>query len=209
MFTGIIQVTGRLARREPRGAGARLTIAAARPLARLALGESIAVNGACLTVVARRSTRFTVDVSPETLRRTTLGALVSGARVNLERALRIGDRLGGHFVQGHVDGVGRLRTIRPDADWQLYEFEAPRSLARYLVESGPRLTAAFFAGSLVDRLVIFQSSLVLGDRAPRAFKLAPRGFESSLMGRRIIDQRRFGPDSMTVYAFRDVPCSPD
>lgn len=136
MFTGIIEVTGRLARREPRGAGARLTIATARPLARLALGESIAVNGACLTVVARRGTRFVVDVSPETLRRTTIGALEPGARLNLERALRIGDRLGGHFVQGHVDGVGRLRTIRPDADWHLYEFEAPRSLARYLVEKG-------------------------------------------------------------------------
>ena len=94
------------------------------------------MNGACLTVVARRGTRFVVDVSPETLRRTTLGRLEPGARVNLERALRVGDRLGGHFVQGHVDGVGRLRTIRPDADWNLYEFEAPRSLARYLIEKG-------------------------------------------------------------------------
>jgi riboflavin synthase len=136
LFTGIIEATGRLARRESRGAGARLTIATARPLARLALGESVAVNGACLTVVARRGTRFAVDVSPETLRRTTLGALEPGGRVNLERALRVGDRLGGHFVQGHVDGVGRLRTIRPDADWQLYEFQAPRSVVPYLVEKG-------------------------------------------------------------------------
>jgi riboflavin synthase len=94
------------------------------------------VNGACLTVVARRGTRFVVDVSPETLRRTTLGALEPRARLNLERALRAGDRLGGHFVQGHVDGVGRLRTIRPDADWRLYQFEAPRSIASYLVEKG-------------------------------------------------------------------------
>jgi len=94
------------------------------------------VNGACLTVVGRRGARFAVDVSPETLRRTTLGALEPGARVNLERALRVGDRLGGHFVQGHVDGVGRLRTIRPDADWHLYEFEAPAGLAPYLVEKG-------------------------------------------------------------------------
>ena len=94
------------------------------------------MNGACLTVVARRGTRFVVDVSPETLRRTTLGALEPGARVNLERALRVGDRLGSHFVQGHVDGVGRLQAIRPDADWTLYEFETPRSLAPYLVEKG-------------------------------------------------------------------------
>ena len=94
------------------------------------------MNGACLTVVARRGARLAVDVSPESLRRTTLGALRPGARVNLERALRVGDRLGGHFVQGHVDGVGHLRAIRPDADWTLYRFEAPRPLAPYLVEKG-------------------------------------------------------------------------
>jgi len=84
-----------------------------------------------------------------------------------------------------------------------------REIRSVLVESGPRLTAALLGESLVDRLVIFQSSLVLGQRAPRAFELAPPGFESSLMARRVVDQRRFGPDLMTAYAFRDVPCSPD
>ena len=136
MFTGIIQATGRVERRGTSGSGARLTIATPRPLPRLALGESIAVNGACLTVAARRDRRFTVDVSPETLRRTTLGRMAPGARVNLERALRMGDRMGGHIVQGHVDGVGRLEKVTRDGDWLLYRFRGPRTLAPYLVEKG-------------------------------------------------------------------------
>ena len=136
MFTGIIETTGRLERQESQGAGARLTLSTARPLRRLAIGESIAVNGACMTVTTIRGGRFTVDASPETLRRTTLGRLTPGTRVNLERALRMGDRLGGHLVQGHVDGVGRLETIRPDGDWVVYRFGAPRSLAPYLIEKG-------------------------------------------------------------------------
>ena len=128
MFTGIIQATGRVERRGTSGGGARLTITTPRPLPRLGLGESIAVNGACLTVTARRDRRFTVEASPETLRRTTLGSLAPGTRVNLERALRMGDRMGGHIVQGHVDGVGRLERITRDGDWLLYRFRAPRTL---------------------------------------------------------------------------------
>ena len=136
MFTGIIQATGRVERGGTSGGGARLTITTPRPLPRLGLGESIAVNGACLTVTARRDRRFTVEASPETLRRTTLGSLAPGTRVNLERALRMGDRMGGHIVQGHVDGVGRLEKVTRDGDWLLYRFRAPRTLAPYLVEKG-------------------------------------------------------------------------
>jgi len=117
-------------------AGAHLTIETPRPLARLALGESIAVNGACLTVTAIQGRRFRVDVSPETLRRTTLGTLAKDGRVNLERALRVGDRLGGHVVLGHVDGVGTLEKIEPDGDWLLYRFRAPGALLPFLVEKG-------------------------------------------------------------------------
>ena len=94
------------------------------------------MNGACLTVTGRRDRSFTLDVSPETLRRTTLGDLSTGARVNLERALRMGDRMGGHIVLGHVDGVGRLESIRRDGEWLLYRFRAPRLLTPYLVEKG-------------------------------------------------------------------------
>jgi riboflavin synthase len=136
VFSGIIQATGRLEARTPRDGGARLTLSTPRPLPRLAVGESVAVNGACLTVAARNGRRFTVDVSPETLRRTTLGRLPLGTRVNLERALRLGDRIGGHIVQGHVDAVGRLEAIQPDGEWVLYRFSAPAALAPYLVEKG-------------------------------------------------------------------------
>jgi riboflavin synthase len=136
MFTGIIEATGRVRKIEPRGGGTRVTLETPRPLRALALGESIAVNGACLTVIAMRGRQFTVEVSPETLRRTTLGGLAAGTRVNLERALRVGDRLGGHIVQGHVDGVGTLDAITPDREWSLYRFHAPAALAPYLVEKG-------------------------------------------------------------------------
>ena len=136
MFTGIIEATARIDRVEPKGGGRKLTLATARPLAKLALGESIAVAGACLTVTGMRDRRFTVEVSPETLRRTTLGGLRPGDRVNLERSLRVGDRFGGHVVQGHVDGVGTLEAITPDGEWSLYRFRAPASLAPYLVEKG-------------------------------------------------------------------------
>jgi riboflavin synthase len=136
LFTGIIQTTGRLERRAASGGGARLVITTPRPLPALSVGESVAVNGACLTVSARRGARFTVEVSPETLRRTTLGTLTPGSRLNLERALRMGDRMGGHNVQGHVDGVGKLEVVRPDGDWFAYRFRAPRALSPYLVEKG-------------------------------------------------------------------------
>jgi len=136
MFTGIVAVTGLIERIAPCGGGRRLTIVPRKPLSRLALGESIAVNGACLTVTSGNGRRFTVDVSPETLRRTTFGDLARGARVNLERALRLGDRLGGHIVQGHVDGVGRVEAIHPDGEWVLYRFSAPPEVQPFLVEKG-------------------------------------------------------------------------
>ena len=136
MFTGIVEATGRIERLAAHGGGVRFTIGTAKPLAKLALGESVAVNGACLTVTARRGRRFDVEASPETLRRTALGTLRPGARVNLERALRLGERLGGHIVLGHVDGVGRLEAITPDRQWSLYRFRAPAALVPYLIEKG-------------------------------------------------------------------------
>ena len=136
MFTGIIQTTARVERVVARGGGVRLTLAPTRRLGRLVLGESIAVDGACLTVTSGNGKHFTVDVSPETLRRTTAAALARGGRVNLERSLRLGDRLGGHIVLGHVDGVGRLDAVTPEGDWVLYRFRAPRPIWPYLVEKG-------------------------------------------------------------------------
>jgi len=136
VFTGIIQTVGKVEHLRPGGGGLRLTIGTPRTLPGLAIGESISLSGACCTVTGRGPRHFTVDVSPETIRRTTLGRARHGTRLNLERALRVGDRLGGHIVQGHVDGTGRLEAIRPDGEWVLYRFSAPARLGPFLVEKG-------------------------------------------------------------------------
>jgi riboflavin synthase len=111
MFTGIVEEVGTVQRVERSGAGARLTVAAARTLEGSAVGASVAVNGVCLTAVERRADGFVFDLGPETLARTALASLAPGARVNLERPLRLGDGLGGHLVLGHVDGVGTIDAL--------------------------------------------------------------------------------------------------
>ena len=137
MFTGLVQGVGHLAARTARGGDARLRIAIGTlPLADAQLGESIAVNGVCLTVVAFDGTAFEADASNETLALTTLGALPIDAPLNLERALRASDRLGGHLVSGHVDGVGKVLAIEPDARAQRWRFAAPQSLLRYIAKKG-------------------------------------------------------------------------
>lgn len=141
MFTGLVEGVGQLAAREPRGGDARLRIAAGTlPWAGhangVALGESISVNGCCLTVVAFDDAYFEADASNETLALTTLGALPVGAAVNLERAMRPDDRLGGHLVSGHVDGTGRVRSIAEDARAQRWAFDAPAPLLRYVAKKG-------------------------------------------------------------------------
>jgi riboflavin synthase len=137
MFTGLVQAVGTLRAREARGGDLRLRIdAGTLDLADVALGESIAVSGVCLTVVAFDATGFSADVSNETLACTTLGALPDGAPVNLERALLATDRLGGHLVSGHVDGVGHVLAIEPDARSQRWRIAAPRALHRYLAAKG-------------------------------------------------------------------------
>jgi riboflavin synthase len=137
MFTGIIQAQGRLAAREPRGGDLRLRIEAeALGLDDVAIGDSIAVSGVCLTVVERDARAFCADVSTETLARTTLGARAVGDALNLEKSLRLSDRLGGHLVSGHVDGVGQVLSITPDARAQRWRFSMPRALARYVAEKG-------------------------------------------------------------------------
>jgi riboflavin synthase len=136
MFTGLVAVTGTLAARSPRGPGARLAIQARFDDGPLVQGESIAVDGACLSVDAITADGFEVDASNETLARTTLGRLEVGSPVHLERALRPTDRLGGHMVSGHVDGVGSLVERRPVGEciWML--FRTPAELARFVAEKG-------------------------------------------------------------------------
>jgi riboflavin synthase len=137
MFTGIVQATGSVARTEPRGGDLRLVIAAPDfATAGIAPGDSIAVSGCCLTVVAIDNGALAFDVSTESLSLTTLGGLREGAAVNLEPALRWSDRLGGHLVSGHVDGVGSIVSIEPDARSQRWTIEAPPMLARYIAAKG-------------------------------------------------------------------------
>jgi riboflavin synthase len=137
MFTGIIQAVGRIAARENRGSDARIAIeVGALDLGDVAIGDSIAVGGVCLTAVELSATHFSVDVSAETLTRTTLGTLGVGAPVNLEKALRLADRLGGHLVSGHVDGIGRVVAVQGDAASQRWTFEVPHALARYIAVKG-------------------------------------------------------------------------
>ena len=137
MFTGIIQAIGTLARSEPRGGDLRLHIDCdTLDLAGVARGDSIAVSGACLTAIELGAHRFAADVSRETLACTTLGALRVGDVVNLEKALRVGDALGGHLVAGHIDGVGHVLEVREDARSQRWRFAAPAELARYIASKG-------------------------------------------------------------------------
>ncbi|MBM3943708.1 MAG: riboflavin synthase [SAR202 cluster bacterium] len=132
MFTGIVEEMGRVSRLE----GNRLTVAARTALEGVKLGDSIAINGACLTVVTLTGGEFSVDLAPETLRRTSLGELEAGDGVNLERAVAVGDRLGGHIVQGHVDGYGRVTSWRPEGDCFILRITCPKRLMPYIVEKG-------------------------------------------------------------------------
>ena len=137
MFTGIVQSVGRIARLEPRGGDVRLHVDTAElDLADVQLGDSIAVSGVCLTAVAREARGFAADVSNETLALTTLGSHQAGDPVNLEKALRLADRLGGHLVSGHVDGVGKVVSVVPDGRSQRWQFEVPASLSRYIAAKG-------------------------------------------------------------------------
>ncbi len=135
MFTGLIEDIGTITAIQ-RGRGTRLAIHGGRIMDGLHLGDSIAVNGVCLTAEAIDGDRFTASLLPETAEGTTLGALQVGARVNLERPLRLGDRLGGHLVSGHVDGVGEVAAVVPRGETRLVQVVAPEAMARYLVDRG-------------------------------------------------------------------------
>jgi riboflavin synthase len=137
MFTGLVEGVGALAARELRGGDARLRVGVGTlPFDRVQLGESISVNGVCLTVVAFDPAHFEADASNETLALTTLGALPVGNALNLERAMRADDRLGGHLVSGHVDGVGQVLRVSEDARAQRWTFAAPKPLLRYIAQKG-------------------------------------------------------------------------
>jgi riboflavin synthase len=137
MFTGIILAAGRVSSMTEKGGDLELGIdAAALDLGRIAIGDSVSVQGACLTVTRKDGACFYADVSRETMAKTTLSGLRAGSRVNLEPSLRAGDALGGHWVSGHVDAVGKLKTLVQDArSWRL-EFELPAALMRFVASKG-------------------------------------------------------------------------
>ena len=136
MFTGIVEELGTVDHVEDQGDAVRLTIGASLVLEDAHEGDSIAVNGCCLTVVQHDETRWTADVMQETLDKTSLRGVVAGDRVNLERAVTADKRLGGHIVQGHVDGVGEILSRTPSEHWELVEIAMPQQFARYLVDKG-------------------------------------------------------------------------
>ncbi len=136
MFTGIVQGIGTITEKRAAGGGMVFGLKAGFDLTDPEEGESIAVNGTCLTAREINGRRFLVDVSPETLSRTGLGFLKVGSRVNLERALRLSDRLGGHLVSGHVDALGRVEDRQARGDFTLFTFSLDEGLARYIIEKG-------------------------------------------------------------------------
>lgn len=206
MFTGLVEATGRVARVDPAGTGRRLRIDT--PLgAELRAGDSIAVNGVCLTVVACDATGFAADISPETVRVTTLGDRAPGEPVNLERPLRADARLGGHFVLGHVDGVGRVGALRPDGEGYWLEVDVPEPLEPYMISKGSiaidgiSLTiAALDTGRVGVAIVPFTfahttlGSARVGDRV---------NLEADVLGKyvaRLLDERSVRASRVTVPA---------
>ncbi|MGH7000409.1 MAG: riboflavin synthase [Stellaceae bacterium] len=191
MFTGIIEDLGAIERIAQSADGAVVTIRTRLPLARIGIGESIAVNGCCLTVTKKARGSFTMDVSPESLRCTVLGELKVGDRVNLERCLTLEKLLGGHMVSGHVDGVGRIVSITPEGDSRLYTFAAPPGVARYLVEKGS--------------LAIDGVSLTVFDITKNRFKVAliPHTLKMTTLGlKRPGDAANLESDMLVKYVER-------
>jgi riboflavin synthase len=136
MFTGLIEDVGKIAALTLREGSAVLTVQTKLPLGKMAMGASVAVNGACLTVVKKLKNAFTVDVSPETLACTNLDTLKPASLVNLEQPMRLNERLGGHLVTGHVDGVGTIAAIKKHGDFTIFTFQVAKELGRLLVSKG-------------------------------------------------------------------------
>ncbi len=212
MFTGIVEEVGRVAGVEPRASGSRLRIEASAVAGDLREGDSVAVQGVCLTAVSITAAGFSADVSRETLERSTLGELRSGAPVNLERALAASGRLGGHIMQGHVDGTGVIRTLeeRGGGDWWL-QIEAPPELARYLVYKGSiavdgiSLTVARVDGP------VFAVAVIPHTWANTSLRAAQPGqrvnLETDILAKyveRLLEQMELRREKLTVERLREM-----
>ncbi len=172
MFTGLVQEMGIIAIIRKRSGGAFLTLSADALSMTSVIGDSIAVNGACLTVIAREAKTLSFDISDETLRSTNLGRLKTGDRVNLEQSLRPDSKIGGHFVTGHVDEVGVIRSKVNTGDMWKFEIEAPPQVMRYMVEKGS-VAVDGISLTIVDILKNSFSLVVI----PHTAKLTSLGFK--------------------------------
>lgn len=191
MFTGIVRELGRVARTQGGPDGVRLELDAGETAARAAVGDSVAIDGCCLTVTAVAGDRLAFDAVPETLSRTTLARLAPGDPVNLEPALRAGDPLGGHHVQGHVDGLGRVRSLEPEGTGSRLWIEAPPELLRLAVEKGSIAVAGV--------------SLTIAALADDAFAVAlvPHTIAATTLGGlRPGDEVNLEPDVLAKYVER-------
>ncbi len=158
MFTGIIESIGILSNARHSGGGKRLTIDTGISLENSRIGDSIAVNGACLTVVEHDGRRFSADVSPETLSKTTLGKIKTGQRLNIERAMRLSDRLDGHLVSGHIDGTGTIRTVTKKGNAIIVTVDVPSDLGKQMITKGS--------------VALDGTSLTINDCSPDYFQVA-------------------------------------
>lgn len=189
MFTGLVEAVGQIVERQPQSGGARIRIGT--PLAsELSPGDSVAVNGVCLTVIATDGKEIQADLGPETLRVTTLGSLERGGLVNLERPLRADSRFGGHFVQGHVDGVGLVEHLRQDADFHWLTVAFPAALAPYFVPKGSiavdgiSLTIAALGQGRLDIMVL---PYTLEHTNIKAMKISDRvNLECDMIGKYVV-----------------------
>lgn len=177
MFTGLVEEVGTVLSREGDQSAIRLVIAADVVLDGTSLGDSIAVDGACLTVVHLDAGSFAVDVVAETIRRTAVGSRAVGDHVNLERAMRVGDRLGGHLVQGHVDGVGTVASVRAEGEGVRIAINVPDGLGRYIVEKGS--------------ITVDGVSLTVATKRADGFEVAliPHTLDHTTLGRLATDHR--------------------
>jgi riboflavin synthase len=197
MFTGIIEDAGKVIRWQKRGGAGVLALTSKLPMNEMKLGASIAVNGACLTIVETAGDRFTVDVSPETLQRTNFRSLRRGDIVNLERPLRLSHRLGGHLVTGHIDGVGVTEKIRKRGKFIFYTFRVPGHLELQLVSKG---------SVAVDGI-----SLTVNDCEKGRFSVAVIPFtlkHTNLRDRRLGDKVNIETDLIGKYVQRLLPLKP-
>lgn len=191
MFTGLIEDVGEVYRWQMRKRSGTLTLSTRLPLDEMSLGASIAVNGACLTIVGKANGRFAVDVSPETLERTSLKKLRRGHLVNLERPLRLSDRLGGHLVTGHVDGVGVVKEIKKRGKFTFFLFQVPASIDPLLVPKG---------SVAVDGI-----SLTVNECEKQRFSVAIIPYtlrHTNLLGRRVGDKVNIEADIIGKYVQR-------